>query len=42
LGGGQNARATSGPGILPETNWNHWVSRMNSNESQIPDTDQDV
>jgi hypothetical protein len=24
-GGGQNARATGGPGILPETNWAHWI-----------------
>jgi hypothetical protein len=27
-GGGQNARATGGPGILPVTNWSHGISRM--------------
>ena len=37
-----NARATGGPGILPETNWDHWVSRMNTSEPHIPDTGQDV
>jgi hypothetical protein len=41
-GGGQNARATGGPGILPVTNWDHRISRMNTSEPHIPDTGQDV
>jgi hypothetical protein len=35
-GGGQNARATGGPGILPETNYDYWISRTNTNEPPIP------
>ena len=35
-GGGQNARATGGPGILPETNWVHRISRMSPTEPKSP------
>ena len=31
-GGGQNARATGGPGILPVTKLGHWLSRRHTNE----------
>jgi hypothetical protein len=41
-GGGQNARATGGPGILPVTKWAHWISRMSAKEPRIPGTGQDV
>ena len=32
-GGGQNARATGGPGILPVTKWAHAISRNDTNEA---------
>jgi hypothetical protein len=41
-GGGQNARATGGPGILPETKSTHWISQASAKESHIPFTGQDV
>jgi hypothetical protein len=41
-GGGQNARATSGPGILPVTKRAHWISRISAKEPHIPSTGQDV
>jgi hypothetical protein len=42
FGLGQNARATGGPGILPETKSAHWLSRLNTNEPHLPGTGQDV
>jgi hypothetical protein len=41
-GGGENARATGGPGILPETKEVHWFSRTTSEDTQIPGAGQDV
>ena len=41
-GGGQNARATGGPGILPVTKWAHWLSRKSTNERRLPGTGQYV
>jgi hypothetical protein len=37
-----NARAIGGPGILPETKWDRWISRANANKPHIPDTIQDA
>ena len=41
-GGGQNARATGGPGILPVTKWAHAISRKDANEAYFLCTGQDV
>jgi hypothetical protein len=41
-GGGQNARATGGPGILPVTKWAHGLSRLNTNQPRFSGTGQDV
>jgi hypothetical protein len=41
-GGGQNARATGGPGILPVTKRVHWSSRKNMNEPRLRGRRRDV
>ena len=41
-GGGQNARATGGPGILPVTKGSHWLFRLNTNDFHLPGAGQDV